>query len=81
MSVIDWRINQAQNQMIGTIASPFYQQYVDGDSWVWACDVDIGQDEPLRSVPVASSNREIIYAELGKSVLLTRMNDGKWCIS
>jgi hypothetical protein len=67
--------------MIGTIASPFYQQYVDGDSWVWACDVDIGQDEPLQSVPVASSNREIIYAELGKSVLLTRMNDGKWCIS
>jgi hypothetical protein len=81
MSVIDWRINQAQNQMIGTISSPFYQQYVDGDSWVWACDVDIGQDEPLQSVPVASSNREIIYAELGKSVLLTRMNDGKWCIS
>ena len=81
MSLMNWRIAQAQTQMQGTIASPFYELYVDGGSYVWACDVDIGQEEPLRGVPVAASNREIIYAEIGKSVTLNRMNDGKWCIS
>ena len=81
MNIIDTRIAQSQGQMIGTIASPFYELYVDGDSSVWAVDVDIGQEEVLQGVPVASSNREIIYAEIGKSVILTRMNDNKWCVS
>jgi hypothetical protein len=79
--VIDWAIAQADADKIGTIASPFYQCYADGDAWLWACDVDIGEPEVLRSVPVASNNREIIYAEQGKAVALRRMNDGKWCIA
>jgi hypothetical protein len=80
MNIIDTRIAQSQGQMIGTIASPFYELW-DGDHSVWACDVDIGQEEVLQGVPVASSNREIIYAEIGKGVTLARMNDSKWCIS
>jgi hypothetical protein len=81
VNIIDTAIAQSQGQLIGTIASPFYEQYADGDSSVWACDVDIGQEEVLQGVPVASSNREIIYAEIGKSVILARMNNNTWCIS
>jgi len=79
--IIDWTQVQTQGDLIGTIASPFYQFYADGGSWLWACDVDIGTPEVLRNVPVASNNRELIYAEQGKSVALRRMNDGKWCIA
>jgi hypothetical protein len=81
IKIIDWRIAQANSQMTGTIASPFYQLYSDSNNWIWACDVDIGQPEVLRGVPVASNNREIIYAEIGKAVALSKMNDGRWCIS
>ena len=78
--IIDWAIAQADGQLIGTVASPFYQLYSDGDTWQWACDVDIGQPEVIRSVPVASNNREIVYAEQGKAVALQKMGSGKWCI-
>jgi hypothetical protein len=77
--IIDWTNVQAAGDKIGTIASPFYQFYADGDSWMWACDVDIGEPEVLKSVPVASNNRELIYAEQGKSVALKKLN-GKWTI-
>lgn len=79
--IIDWRIAKAEGQMIGTIASGFYEYYADATNWVWACDVDIGEEEVLQNVPVATNNREIMYAEIGKSVSLTKMNSGKWCIN
>lgn len=78
--IIDWSFLQADGEMIGTIASPFYQFWADGASWMWACDVDIGQEQVLRNVPVVSNNRELIYAEMGKAVALRRMTDGRWCI-
>ena len=77
--IIDWAAAQASGDMIGTVASPFYQLFVDGDHWIWACDVDIGQPEVLQGVPVASNNRELIYAEQGKAVALKNLN-GKWTI-
>lgn len=80
IKIIDWRIAQADGQKIGTIASPFYQ-IGDGNGWMWAADVDIGEAEVLRGVPVAANNREIIYAEIGKAVALTRLGDGRWCIA
>jgi hypothetical protein len=79
--IIDWAAAQSEGEMTGTIASPFFQLYDDAEGWVWACDVDIGQPEVLRSVPVASNNREIIYAEEGKSVALKKMNQGRWVIA
>lgn len=78
--VIDWAIAQADGDLTGTIVSPFYQFYGDCSSWMWACDVDIGETEVLRNVPVASNNREIIYAQQGKSVALKKMNNGRYCV-
>jgi hypothetical protein len=79
--IVDWALAQASGDLLGTIASPFYQLYTDANSWVWACDVDIGQPEVLRGVPVAANNREIIYAEQGKAVALQRTGDNKWVIA
>ena len=50
-------------------------------NWVWACDVDIGEDDLLTNVPVTSNNREIYYAEEGKGVNLSRLGSGKWAIT
>jgi hypothetical protein len=77
--IIDMYIDQAQGQIIGTTASPFYQLYDDSSGWVWAVDVDIGQPEVLRAVPVATNNRDLFYAEQGKAVALRR-EGGRWVV-
>jgi len=81
--IIDWAIQDQKSEMKGNIASPFYQYQDTAGSWVWACDVDLGggEDNILRSVPVASNNRDVVYAEQGKGVSLSRMGSGKWAIT
>jgi len=80
--IIDWAIQDQKSEMQGTIASPFYQFDDNTGGWVWACDVDLGGDKGvLRSVPIATNNRDVIYAEQGKGVSLSRMGDGKWAIT
>lgn len=80
--IIDWAIEDSRSQMTGTIVSPFYQYSDYGGHWVWACDVDLGENlGVLRCVPVAANNRELIYAEQGRAVTLSRLNNGKWVIT
>ena len=79
--IIDWAIEDARGQQIGNIASPFYQYYDSAGQWVWACDVDLGDEQVIRCVPVAANNRELIYAEQGRAVTLSRLNNGKWVIT
>jgi len=79
--IIDWQIAAADGQLFGTIASPFYQYYDIAGQWTWACDVDIGKDEVLRNVPVATSSREIIYAQEGMPVALNQMGPNKYAIT
>ncbi|MGW8177403.1 MAG: hypothetical protein ACWGQW_01185 [bacterium] len=66
--------------------------YTDGINVTYGCDVDIGQegviDEngtlgilPLKNVPIASNNRELIYAEVGQAVSLSKNSAGKWEIT
>lgn len=75
--IVDQSIAQAQGEITGVTASPFYQLYDDAQGWVWAVDVDIGQQNVLRSVPIAANNREIFYAEQGKPVAL-RKEGSRW---
>ena len=79
--IIDWRIAEADGNLFGTIASDFYQFYDTEGQWVWACDVDIGQDQPLRNVPVANNCREILYAQIGMPVALTQMGPTRYAIT
>jgi hypothetical protein len=50
----------------------------DGSSVVYACDVDIGRDAPLRNVPVASGNNQLLYAEAGAAVILRKTASGQF---
>jgi hypothetical protein len=79
--IIDWAIEDAKGSMTGTIASPFYEYYDSAGQWCWACDVDIGQEDVLRCVPVSANNRDIIYAQQGKGVNLSKLNNGKWVVT
>ncbi|MBW1953574.1 MAG: hypothetical protein JRI66_10905 [Deltaproteobacteria bacterium] len=79
--IIDWAIEDKKWERTGNIASPFYQLYDSDGNWVWACDVDIGDEEMLRCIPIATNNREILYAEQGRAVTLSRLNNGKWVIT
>ena len=79
--IVDWAIQDSKGEIRGLIASEVYESHDIDGSWVWACNVDIGQAEVLRAVPVASNNREIIYAEIGKPVYLKRMVGNKYSIT
>lgn len=87
--IINWSFLEGQGEITGKIASAFFQYYADSTNWVWACDVDIGSsltpgrpnsdpssDGVLRNVPVSSNNFELRYAEIGKSVSLTKTGTG-----
>lgn len=61
--------------------------YTDGVSLTYAVDVDIGREAiinengdlgnlPLYNVPIASGNRELIYAEVGTAVTVKRNAKG-----
>ncbi|SRR6266536_1531952 len=51
----------------------------DGASLTWACDVKVaGYDDPLRTVPIAMGNRDLVYADAGQAVTLSRNPGGAW---
>jgi hypothetical protein len=79
--IIDWSILKTTGSMTGVIASPFYQYSGADGGWTWACDVDIGQEEVLRNVPVATNNRDILYATQGMPVVLTRQGNNRLAIT
>ena len=82
-TIIDWAIEDANGSITGTVASPFYQYFDTVGNWCWACDVDIGgsPDQVLIAVPVASNNVDVIYAQQGKAVNLSRLGNGKYVIT
>jgi hypothetical protein len=79
--------------MTGTVASAFYQLYDSVEGWVWACDVDTGTEQTIEDingdevtttvmtgVPIATNNRDILYAQQGWPVTLQKMAGNKWSI-
>lgn len=79
--IVDWSILKSSGTMTGVIASPFYQYSGADGNWTWACDVDIGQEEVLRNVPVATNNRDILYATQGMPVTLARQGNNRLAIT
>lgn len=78
--VIDWSIAAADGDLFGNIASPFYEYYDTSGQWTYACDVDIGTEEVLKNVPVATNNKDILYAQEGMPVALRNMGSNKYAI-
>lgn len=53
----------------------------DGTGLTYAIDVDIGNGaEPLRNVPIAPGNRDIIYGEAGSAVTLRATASGQYTV-
>lgn len=50
----------------------------DGVNLVYAVDVDIGQGTPLKNVPIARGNRDLIYADVGNAARLRRSASGQY---
>jgi hypothetical protein len=82
--VVEAAIQQATGDTIGTIASPAYQIADGQGGWVWAVDVDLGEEQNgetkiLTGVPIATNNRDVYYAEIGKPVALRKENT-RWVV-
>jgi hypothetical protein len=78
--IIDWSVAEADGDCFGTIASPFYELFDTSSQWTYACDVDIGTEEVLRNVPIATNNRDILYAQEGMPVALRKQGPNKFAI-
>lgn len=50
----------------------------DGVGATYAVDVDIAQTEPLKNVPLARANTDLVYAEVGNPCRLRRTSSGQW---
>ncbi len=71
-------IRDAQAELDGKVLTRPALLVTDGGAEVYACDVDIGEDEPLRNVPIAAGNRALVYADVGAAVRLRRSESGRY---
>jgi hypothetical protein len=73
------KIRDDQRTLEGEVLTRPALLATDGASLTWACDVKIsGYDDPLRNVPIAVNNRDLIYADTGQAVTLSRNPGGAW---
>lgn len=71
-------IRDAQDELNGKVLTRPALLVSDGRAETYACDIDIGKDDPLRNVPIAAGNRELIYANTGAAVRLRRSDGGRY---
>jgi hypothetical protein len=73
-------LSGVDSEMVGVTVSPIYELYDDAAGYTWAVDIDLGDgSEILRSVPIATNNREVFYADQGKPVALRKENN-RWVV-
>jgi hypothetical protein len=73
-------IRDAAPEVQGKILTRPALLVTDGVSVVYACDVDIGRDAPLRNVPISSGAQNLIYAEAGNAVTVRKTTSGQYTI-
>lgn len=74
-------IRNAAKELDGKVLTRPALLVTDGLAMVYAVDVDIGQKDPLRNVPIARGNRDLLYAEVGAAVRLRRTESGRYEVS
>ena len=81
--LIGQEITNAQGDIFGNIASPFFQFYSDGQAYTWACDVDLGTENVLRNVVIdaVAKNDVLRWGEVGTPVVLKRVGNDKYTIT
>lgn len=82
-------IDQSKREVDGTTLTRPTLLITDGIALTYGVDVDIGLkaidnntgDEvvtPLRNVPIAAANKDLIYTDVGSAVRLRRSDSGRW---
>ncbi|MXS85285.1 hypothetical protein ABO04_04965 [Nitrosomonas sp. HPC101] len=76
--VVQSEIRDAAKELDGKVLTRPALLVTDGVSMIYAVDVDIGQKNPLKNVPVSRANRALLYAETGAAVRLRRGDSGRY---
>lgn len=87
--LISAEIDQKKREVDGTTLTRPTLLITDGAALTYGVDVDIGVkkidantgDEvvaPLRNVPIAAANKDLIYTDVGSAVRLRRSDSGRW---
>lgn len=71
-------IASAASELDGKILTRPALLVTDGTNLVYAVDVDIGLGAPLKNVPIARGNRDLLYAEAGSACRLRRSASGQY---
>lgn len=71
-------IRDASSELDGKVLTRPALLVTDGTNLVYAVDVDIGMSGPLKNVPIARGNRDLLYAEVGSAARLRRSTSGQY---
>lgn len=75
------QIRDAKDELNGKALTRPALLVTEGNSLVYAIDVDIGMDKPLRNVPIGKGTRDISYADIGQAVRLRKTASGRYEVS
>jgi len=71
-------IRDAADELDGKILTRPALLVTDGSNLIYAVDVDIGQKSPLKNVPIARGNFDLLYADAGNACRLRRSASGQY---
>lgn len=71
-------IRDAANELNGKILTRPALLVTDGENLIYAVDVDIGQKAPLKNVPIARGNFDLLYADAGNACRVRRSASGQY---
>lgn len=72
------QIRSSATELNGKTLTRPLLKITDGLNVIYGVDVDLGLGAPVKNVPIARSNRELLYAEAGAAVRLRRSASGQW---
>lgn len=79
-NIIDDEIETLKDTLEGrTTTRPVLWLGDEAANQVYVCNVDIGEDQEMRDVPIAQGNHDLRYADIGSPVLLRRTAQ-RWTI-
>lgn len=71
-------IRDAGTELDGKVLTRPALLVTDGTNLMYAVDVDIGMNAPLKNVPIARGNRDLLYADVGSAARLRRSESGQY---
>ena len=76
--VVSAEIRDAARELDGKVLTRPALLVTDGAYLIYAVDIDIGLGVPLKNVPIARGNRDLLYADVGNAARLRRSASGQY---